>query len=127
MYGENAEVRNKITIKKLFIGKIGIERDSSVNFESQNFSDGKLEFLTFSSSISLAQERFFKGQAKQVAQGSGPFLLNFKKSDDDNLPLITYFQVDGEYFEIISPKICRISACQELPHGKIKVLLTKNT
>lgn len=116
----------KRIIYKFFKGKIGVDRESSVNFESQNFSDGKLEFLTFSSSLSLAQERFFKGQAKQVAQGSGPFLLNFKKSDDDNLPLKTYFQVDGEYYEIISPKVCRISPCQELPHGKIKVILTKN-
>lgn len=108
-----------------FVGKVGIEKESKINFETQNFSDGKLEFLTFSSSLKLAEERFFKGQAKQVAQGSGPFLLNFKKSENSDLPLKTFFQIDGEYYEIVSPNVCTINKCSELPNGKIKVLVTK--
>jgi diacylglycerol kinase (ATP) len=104
-----------------------VEKESVINFESQNFSDGKLEFLTFSSSLGLAQERIFKGQAKRVGQGAGPFQLNFKKADNNDLPLKTYFQIDGEYYEIIAPKMCKINICSELPNGKIKVLVDKNS
>ena len=106
-------------------GKVGVQKESITNFESQNFSDGKLEFLTFSSTMGMAKERIFKGQAKRVGQGAGPFQLNFKKSDNNDLPLITYFQIDGEYYEIVAPKVCRITSCNELRGGKIRVLVDK--
>jgi len=93
------------------------------DFGTQKFGDGKLEFLTFSSSMSLAQERFFKGRAQRVGQGSGPFLLKFRNVEKDKAPVITYFQIDGEFYQVVAPKNIKINLSKALPRGKIKVLL----
>ena len=61
-----------------------------------------------------------------MGQGSGPFILNFKKSEDDFLPIKTYFQIDGEFFEVIQPDYCKIESCKEVKNGKIKVLVDIN-
>lgn len=37
------------------------------DFEDQDFGDGKVEFVSFTSAIGLANERFFSGQASRVA------------------------------------------------------------
>lgn len=102
---------------------MGAENEPLKDFGRQNFGDGKLEFLTFSSSMSLAQERFFKGRADRVGQGSGPFLLKFRNVEKNQQPVITYFQIDGEFYQVISPKSVKINLSKALPRGKIKVLL----
>lgn len=55
MFGGNVEAHiNYETINKNFKkGKVGLEKESTTNFENQNFSDGKLEFLNFSSAIAM--------------------------------------------------------------------------
>lgn len=132
MYGLNLEVFHENLIKFIkkykFLGKVGIksEKEEKIpikDFGDQNFGDGKLEFLTFSSSVSLAQERFFKGRAQRVGQGNGPFLLRFRNPEKNEKDVITYFQIDGEFYQVVSPKCVRIELSKDLPNGKIKVLM----
>ena len=62
--------------------------------------------------FSLAKEQVFQGQAKRVAQGSGPFnlkcfkhFIRFKEKGNNGVPTIrTYFQIDGEFYQLINPK-----------------------
>lgn len=77
--------------------------------------------------MSLAQERFFKGRAERVGQGSGPFLLKFKNVENNQQAVITYFQVDGEFYQVLSPKSVMINLTKSLPRGKIKVLLDSSS
>lgn len=65
------------------------------NHSVTSYSDGQLEFITFDSILGIVNERYHKikiryygGNAKKVAQGKGPFQLNFKQSE---LDLITHF------------------------------------
>lgn len=91
-------------------------------FESQSFGDGKIEFLTYYSIFGIAQERLIHGMGKRVAQGTGPYLIKFKERDERNQPIKTYFQIDGEYYQVISPKYIKLSLSKDLPQGKIRVM-----
>ena len=77
--------------------------------------------------MSLAQERFFKGRAERVGQGSGPFILKFKNVEKDQNPVFTYFQIDGEFYQVVAPKYVKINLSKALPRGKIKVLLDSSS
>ena len=103
------------------------EQEPLKDFGTQKFGDGKLEFLTFSSLSSLSQERFFKGRAQRVGQGVGPFLLKFRNSESEQKPVVTYFQIDGEFYQVVAPKAVKIGLTKALPRGKIKVLLDSST
>jgi len=71
----------------------------------------------------MATERMIAGQGRRLGQAKGPFIVNFKKSADDSKPLHTYMQIDGEFYDVIAPKRVKVSACPNLPQGKIKVLV----
>ena len=75
--------------------------------------------------MALAMERMFKGRANRLWQAAGPFIINYKRSDDKTKPLTTYMQIDGEFFHVISPKRVVVSRSQEIP--KIKVLLNSKS
>jgi diacylglycerol kinase (ATP) len=85
-------------------------------FKESEFGDGKLEFLTFGSISGLGNERFMHGWANRLEQGPGPYRIKFKQ------PSTTYFQVDGEFFQVVAPKQIDIKLTNFLPNGKIKVL-----
>lgn len=100
------------------------------NYDNQSFGDGKIEFLSFQSSTDIAKMRMFKGgDFKRVFQGKGPFKLNFRQSDEsnDHKPVVTYFQVDGEYFKLSNPDHLVIKQTPFIPGGKIKVLLDRQS
>eukprot|EP00916_Digyalum_oweni_P001128 GHVL01002235.1.p1 GENE.GHVL01002235.1~~GHVL01002235.1.p1 ORF type:complete len:256 (-),score=49.02 GHVL01002235.1:1351-2118(-) len=96
------------------VGKVGIniEKDPAFKDSKQDMGDGKLEWLTFNSSMGLGMEQVFKGQARRLHQGEGPFKIIFKSSD-----LITYMQVDGEFYQVIKPATVTIQL-----YNHIKVL-----
>ncbi len=108
---------------------MGVEAASGSvkDFGNQKFGDGKLEFVTFESGTKIGLERIIPGQAKRIAQGSGPFIMRFKHSDSEGSAVRTYFQVDGEFYQVISPKSVKIRLCKEIPKGKIKVLMESSS
>lgn len=56
--------------------------------------DGKLEIVSFGSSLGIAMERTFGGFSKKVTQGEGPFVFNFKRCEKKSKHR-TYLQIDG--------------------------------
>ena len=51
--------------------------------QSQSSSDGKLEFVSFSGSVSIGMEKSIGGFAQRVHQGRGPFYFSFKQYSQD--------------------------------------------
>ncbi|KAL4493099.1 hypothetical protein ABPG72_003184 [Tetrahymena utriculariae] len=113
--------RNKLALEK------GNKDQVQDQFEEQKFGDGKLEFISFYSVSQMASERFISGNAKRVCQGSGPFVLKFKQEDENKAPIRTYFQIDGEFYQIISPKSIKIQRAKNIPRGKIKVMVESSS
>ncbi len=60
----------------------------------QSSADGKLEFVSFSGSVSIGMEKTFGGFAERVYQGSGPFTFSFKQYPSEEKHR-TYLQIDG--------------------------------
>jgi len=107
-------------------GKVGVVDKAGKkipDFGPQNIGDGQIEFLSFGSAGALAKERFIKGNAKRLGQGKGPYLINFNKSDPKGRDIVTYFQIDGEFYRVEKPKSIIIRPCPLLPNGKVKVML----
>ena len=99
----------------------------SVLSDKQSFGDGKMEFVGFTNRFSLGVfERAIHGLSSRIAQGEGPFLMKFKKNKDGK-DLVTYYQVDGEYFQIVNPLYQKFSKTHDLPFSKIVVLCSKNS
>lgn len=92
--------------------------------KNQDMGDGEIEFLSFTGNLRFGVlERLLTGGGKRVAQGTGPFLISFKQSEDPvNKPLVTYAQVDGEYMQLVNPLFFKISLTPDLPQGKIHTL-----
>ena len=108
-----------------YIGKLGAQAHDKTrlnDFEDQNFGDGKIEILAFGGPLAMATERMIPGQGRRLGQARGPFVVNFKKSDNENKPLHTYMQIDGEFYDVVAPKRVRVSLCPRLPNGKIQVM-----
>jgi len=60
----------------------------------QTSSDGKLEFVSFSGSLSIGMEKSVGGFAHRVHQGHGPFYFSFRQYDQ-SIKHRTYLQIDG--------------------------------
>ncbi|KAF4702320.1 hypothetical protein FOZ62_026564, partial [Perkinsus olseni] len=68
-----------------------------------NFSDGKLDLLTYRDMLSFFLDIGFKiGNARRLYQGEGLFEFNFKKSTPTKR-YYTYMQVDGEPLKVFNP------------------------
>ena len=52
-----------------------------INIE-QKFNDMKLEFFTFSHTLSAGIEKIAPGQAQKVYHGPGPIIINFKDTPE---------------------------------------------
>lgn len=105
-----------------FLGKIGTIDESKkkyADFKDQNFGDGAIEILSFGGPLSLGMERSLKGRASRLWQTKKPFCINFNRKSEDK-PLSTYFQIDGEYYNVVAPKSATVTKCMEVP--KIKVM-----
>jgi len=105
------------------LGAHGHDNNKLSDFEDQRFGDGKIEILSFGGPLAMASERLIPGQGRRVGQAKGPFIINFKKSNDDTKPLHTYMQIDGEFYDVVAPKRVKVSLCPRIPGGKIKVMM----
>ena len=74
-------------------------------WDVQSPCDNKIELLGFAGKMSLGLEQIkcTQGQAKRIAQGLGPFNIDFAENDSKS-----YLQIDGEYFYLENPKKVRI-------------------
>ena len=50
-----------------------LRSQSTSSYSPNDHSDGLLEFVAFKDEWSLGFERFFRGRARKIAQGRGPF------------------------------------------------------
>jgi hypothetical protein len=64
------------------------------NHSQPSYSDGKLEVVSFGSSMGLVLERSFGGFARRITQGGGPFLFTFRRYEKEEKHR-TYLQIDG--------------------------------
>ena len=94
---------------------------SSIEQHDVSTADGKLEIVTFGSSIGIAMQRTVGGFSKKVAQGEGPFIFHFQRYEKRPKHR-TYLQVDGEFIRFTHPKLIKISHSTLVPYGKIKVI-----
>ena len=109
-----------------YIGKLGAHNHDNTkmnDFDDQRFGDGKIEILSFGGPLAMASERLMPGQGRRVGQAKGPFIINFKRSQDDAKPLHTYMQIDGEFYDVVAPKRVKVTLCPRIPGGKIKVMM----
>jgi len=107
-------------------GKLGAHNHDNTklnDFDDQRFGDGKIEILSFGGPLAMAAERMMPGQGRRVGQAKGPFIINFKRSQDDAKPLHTYMQIDGEFYDVVAPKRVKVTLCPRIPGGKIKVMM----
>lgn len=111
---------NKIwTTKKSAIAQ---REPSQFGFTEQDFSDGMLEFVSFSSEFGLGLEKVVPGQSSKLTQGSGPFAINFKRAPNTEAGLVTYLQIDGEYFKVRDPKCIKVCKTTKIKGSQIKVM-----
>jgi diacylglycerol kinase (ATP) len=106
-------------------GKIGICNGlgkSPPDFGDQKVGDGQVEILTFAGPVALAAERTFKGQARRVGQYGGPLMIKFRDKDTKGKDIVTYTQIDGEYYKLKQPRYAKIQRATEIPGGRIKIL-----
>lgn len=105
------------------MGAHGHDKAKLNDFDDQRFGDGKIEILSFGGPLQMALERSMPGQGRRVGQAKGPFIINFKKSQDNHKPLHTYMQIDGEFYHVVAPKCVKVTLCPRIPNGKIKVMM----
>lgn len=70
---------------------LGVKEPPPEPFTEQQFNDGKIEFLAFKNELRLGLERFVNCGAR-LAQGEGPFTINFHRKETDSP---TFIHIDG--------------------------------
>lgn len=55
----------------------------------------------------------------RVAQEQGPFTIQFLNEPN----LVTYLNIDGEYFKLVNPDRIIVKLCSALEDGKLKALM----
>eukprot|EP01066_Platyproteum_vivax_P011174 Platyproteum_vivax@DN5069_c0_g1_i1.p1 len=80
----------------------------------QHEGDGQLEFVTYQSSMGFGIEQLKtgKGLGRRLFKGPGPFKFTFKTGSTDNL--VTYCQIDGEFFQVTCPKTLTVQLQQQI-------------
>lgn len=91
------------------VGKTVSRKQTKFKNES-NPSDDLLEFEIFSSVLHLGLVK-----ANRVAQEKGPITIFFKEHEQ----LVTYFQIDGEFYKVTNPHKIVIKLSDVLGHIKI--------
>lgn len=78
--------------------------------------------MSFTSEFQLGLERYIPGRSSKLTQGAGPFVINFKKP---NTRVVTYLQIDGEFFKISNPKSIKVSKTNKFEGSKINVMVKR--
>lgn len=79
-----------------------------------------LEFVTYRSEFQMGLERYVAGRSSRLAQGPGPYMLNFRRSEQ---PTETYLQIDGEFYRITNPKSLRVCRTEKIKGSQITVMV----
>ena len=93
------------------------------DFKNQKFSDGIIELITYPGPVALAMEKTFPGQGSRIAQLNGSIIIDFNEKDYNGNKIVTYAQIDGEYYKIISPKSFKVEKSSAIPNSRIKILI----
>jgi len=64
------------------------------NHTQASTQDGKIEFVSFTSSFALGMEKMVSGNSDRITQGRGPFIIDFNEYPDAK-DHRTYLQIDG--------------------------------
>ncbi|KRX07365.1 ATP-NAD kinase-like domain [Pseudocohnilembus persalinus] len=96
------------------------------NFVKQQFSDGKIEIVTFDSMLNMGLGRVLPKQANRIAQGQGPYQFDFREKDQNGETIKAYFQIDGEFYIVTAPKQIIVKKSEYIKGGKFKVLVEQN-
>ena len=92
----------------------------------QNFDDKMLEVFIFDNGIKTGLEKIFGGKAKKLYHGKGPMEVKFietpKYQKEDKFNRI-YFNLDGEFFNIVKPISLRIELNKDYCDGQIPFLI----
>ena len=92
----------------------------------QNFDDKMLEVFIFDNGIKTGLEKIFGGKAKKLYHGKGPMEVKFietpKFQKEDKFNRI-YFNLDGEFFNIVKPISLRIELNKDYCDGQIPFLI----
>ena len=93
----------------------------------QRYDDKKLEVFTFDNGVKTGLEKVYRGLAKKIYHGRGPMEVKFfdtpkyvKKEDTGNR---IYLNVDGEYFQIVKPKLLRLELNRDFCEGQLNFLI----
>ena len=92
----------------------------------QKIDDKMLEVFIFDNGLKTGLEKIFGGQAKKLYHGKGPMEIKFfetpKFQKDDKLNRI-YFNLDGEFFNIVKPISLRIELNKDYCDGQLPFLI----
>ena len=91
-------------------------------YETNDHSDGLLEFVAFKDEWSLGFERVFKGRARKIVQGRGPFKFEFETNCTH-----TYVMFDGEYYKVMQPKQITVRKSPHFLQSSLRVLKCPTT
>ena len=90
------------------------------NFQQQDPSDNKLEFIAFTYALAMAILK--KGW--RLAQDEGPIEFKFRETQNDSF---TYMNVDGEFYKLKNPETVTIRLAKDsLPTGSLKILVRRS-
>ena len=97
--------------------------------QQQKFDDKMLEVFTFDNGLETGLEKVVGGQAKKIYHGRGPIEIKFvetpkyEKNDKTNR---IYFNLDGEFFNLIKPISLKIELNREYCNGQLPFLIGNN-
>jgi len=94
-----------------------------LTFAEQRINDGVIEVMSYASSWALGVERLKPGHARRIGQYNKPVVLEFREKDDGGHDIVTYTQIDGEFYKVKRPKSMKIQLSTEIPNGKIRVMV----
>jgi len=102
------------------LGLISKTEELKAEFKPESHGDGLIEIFSFSSLLRLSLETMFSGNASRLAQDSGPFRIIFQESK--NKDIVTYMNIDGEYYKLIKPKEISIKLAEAPFYPSIRIV-----
>ena len=106
------------------------EKLEQMALETQKIDDKKLEIFTFDNGLKTGFEKVIGGLAKKIYHGRGPIEMTFldtpvyDKKDRKNR---IYFNLDGEYFQIVKPILLRVELNRDMCQGQLPFLIGNNS
>jgi len=80
--------------------------------EPQIHNDDKVEINIISNMVNLSL-----GKGSRIGQEKGPLIIHFKQGQ--KRALVTYMQIDGEYYRLVNPQKIEVSLADRFGHMRI--------